>query len=364
VLAYIPLYSASEQEEKSFSALQKSFYVKDKDEFDKECNLFLKNYPKSDYVPDVRLLSADKETDVELSVKKYSSIVANYGRFAGREYAQYRICQILDLRSKWKELKSETAKGIKLFPNGRYNTDFRFMHIAALIMLEEYNNAKEEIIKITEKSRELETLCLAISYLAEIEKKRSGNAKPYLNNLKELADGFKKSEIYPSILFCLCLFYDEKKDYDKAFSAYSDVVKMYPASPEADMSAAGIERIKKFNPKKTAYIPDIKAIKNTDNIDISPEHDINKDANANFFSVAIGPFTRSNDADSVLKLVKDYDEVRKIKLAYGYMIYLGEYRDTDNALAARIRLAEEYGINGNIVRFSVQGSKSYIYEDR
>ena len=364
LLIYIPLHSASEQEEKAFNALQKSFYGKDKDEFDKDCNLFLKNFPKSGYVPDARLLLADKETDVELSVKKYSSVVANYSRFHGREYAQYRICQILDLRSKWKDLKTEAAKGIKLFPTGRYNSDFRFMYITSLIMLEEYNNAKEEIIKITENSRELETLAIAISYLAEIEKKRSGNAKPYLNNLKELAEGFKKSEIYPSILFRLGLFYDEKKDYDRAFSAYSDIVKMFPASPEADMSAAGIERIKKFNPQKTAYIPDIKAIKNTDNIDLSPEHDINKDANANFFSVAIGPFTRLNDADSVLKLVKDYDDVRKIKVAYGYMIYLGEYRDTDNALAARIRLAEEYGINGNIVRFSVQGNKSYIYEDR
>jgi hypothetical protein len=46
------------------------------------------------------------------------------------------------------------------------------------------------------------------------------------------------------------------------------------------------------------------------------------------------------------------------------MIYLGQYRDTDSALEIRIRLAEEYGINGNIVRFSIQGDKSYIYEDR
>ena len=371
VLLYIPLYSSNEQGEAAFSALQKSFKVKDKADFDKEANLFLKNYPKSDYVPDVRLLLADKETDVELSVKKYSSVVANYSRFAGREYAQYRICQILDLRSKWKDLKVETAKGIRLFPSGRYINDFRFMYITSLIMLEEYNIAKEETIKITENTRDLETLSIAISYLAEIEKKMSGNARPYLNSLRELAEGFKKSEIYPSILYRLAFFYDEKKDYDRAYSAYSDIVKMFPTSPEAEMSAWEIERIKKFNPQKTAYIPDIKTIKNTDNIDLSPEHDIKKDnikedTDKNFFSVAIGPFTRLKDADDALRLLKDYDSdsTRKIKVAYGYMIYLGQYRDTDSALETRIRLAEEYGINGNIVRFSVQGDKSYIYEDR
>jgi len=366
VLLYIPLYSYNEQEEIAFSALQKSFTAKEKDDFDKEANLFLKNYPKSDYVPDVRLLLADKETDVELSVKKYSSVVANYSRFAGREYAQYRICQILDLRSKWKDLKIETAKGIKLFPSGRYINDFRFMYITSLIMLEEYNSAKEETIKITENTRDFETLSIAISYLAEIEKKMSGNARPYLNSLRELAEGFKKSEIYPSILYRLAFFYNEKKDYDKAYSAYSDIIKMFPASPEANMSAREIERIKKFNPKKVTYIPDIKTIKNTDNIDLSPEYDIKKDNNTNFFSVAIGPFTRLRDADDALRLIKDYDSdsTRKIKLSYGYMIYLGQYRDTDSALETRIRLAEEYGINGNIVRFSVQGDKSYIYEDR
>ncbi|MCL2154959.1 MAG: hypothetical protein FWH53_04760 [Leptospirales bacterium] len=370
VLLYIPIYSYNEQEEIAFSALQKSFKAKEKDDFDKEASLFLKNYPKSDYVPDVRLLLADKETDVELSVKKYSSVVANYSRFAGREYAQYRICQILDLRSKWKDLKVETAKGIKLFPSGRYINDFRFMYITSLIMLEEYNIAKEETIKITENTRDLETLSIAISYLAEIEKKMSGNARAYLHSLRELAEGFKKSEIYPSILFRLALFHDEKKDYDRAYSAYSDIVKMFPTSPEANMSAREIERIKKFNPKKAAYIPNIRTIQNTDNIDLSPEHDLKKDNikkdNTNFFSVAIGPFTKLKDADDALRLIKDYDSdsTRKIKVAYGYMIYLGQYRDTDSALETRIRLAEEYGINGNIVRFSVQGDKSYIYEDR
>jgi tetratricopeptide (TPR) repeat protein len=364
LLGIFPLHSSG-QEDAAFRVLQKSFKVKDKDDFDKEGSLFLKNYPKSEHVPDVRLLLADRETDVELSVKKYSVVVANYSQFAGREYAQYRICQILDLISKWKDLKTETAKGIKLFPSGRYGNEFRFMHITSLIMLEEYKSAKEETIKITENTRDFETLSIAISYLAEIEKKLSGNAKPYLNNLRELAEGFKKSEIYPSILFRLALFHDEKKDYNRAYSAYSDIVKMFPASPEAHMSAKEIERIKKFNPKRTAYIPDMQTIKNTDNIDLSPEHEISKDDNnTNFFSVAIGPFTKLNEADNVLRLIKGYDEARKVKVSYGYMIYLGEYRDTDNALETRIRLAEEYGINGNIVRFSVQGDKSYIYEDR
>jgi hypothetical protein len=139
---------------------------------------------------------------------------------------------------------------------------------------------------------------------------------------------------------------------------------MFPVSPEAVMSARELERIKKFNPKKTAYIPDIKTIKNMDNIDLSPEQEIKKEDDTNFFSVAIGPFTKLKDTDDVLRLIKSYDPARKIKVSYGHMIYLGQYKDTDSALETRIRLAQEYGINGNIVRFSVQGDRSYIYEDR
>lgn len=364
VLFCTPLYPAADSAENSYRALQKSFSLTDKDDFEKEGSLFLKRYPDSSRVPDVRLLLADKESDTELAVEKYRAVIKNYSKFPGREYALYRICQILDLKSKWKDLRIESANGIKLFPSGNYLDDFRFMHITACLMLEDYDTARDEAFKITEHTHDFETLSRAIFLLAEAERKISGNSRSYIYNLKELAAGFDKSEIYPSIIFRLAVFYEEKKDIDRSYSAYYDIVEFFPSSPEADMAKPKIEKLKKLNPKKINYMPDNLTVNSTVDLDLNPEYELKKEKDESYYSVAIGPYTRLNDTAGVIKLLKYYDSIRKVKTAYGYMIYLGRYSDADSALDTRIRLAEEYGINGNIVRFSEHEKKSYIYEDR
>lgn len=358
-----PLYSA-DQSEAEYEVLRKSFSTKDKDSFNKDGMLFLKNFPESMRVPDVRLLLAEKENDIDLALRKYSIVIKNYRNFPKREYALLRICQILDLKSKWKELQIESSEGIRLFPAGEYLSEFRFMHITALIMLEQYNYAKNETIKITEQTHDFETLSRAIFLLAEIEKKTSGNSRSYIYNLRELALGFKKSSIYPSIIFKLALFYDQKNELDKAYSAYSDITELFPDSPESDMSIQRIEKLKISKPKKVSYMPDSLTVKNTEELDLSPEYEVKNKTEENYYSVAIGPYTRLNDTTGVIRLLKYYNDVRKVKTSYGYMIYLGKHTDAESALGTRIRLAEEYGINGNIVRFSVHKNKSYIYEDR
>ena len=364
VLFCAPLFPASNPDDAAYKTLQKSCRSKDKDDFEKESSIFLKKFPDSTHIPEVKMLLADNEGDTELAVEKYRAIIKNYPKFSGREPAHFKMCQIFDLKSKWKELRAESANGIRLFPAGNYLDDFRFMHITSCLMLEDYNTARDESIKITEHTHDFETLSRAIYLLAEAERKTSGNSRPYISNLKELAAGFEKSELYPSVIFRLAVFYDEKKDYDRAYSAYSDIAELFPASPEADMAIQRIDRLKKLNPNKMNYMPDNLTVKNTDNLDLSPEYEVKKEKDGNYYSVAIGPFTRLNETAGVIKLLKNYDEIRKVKTAYGYMIYLGNYSDTENALEIRIRLAEEYGINGNIVRFSVHEKKSYIYEDR
>ncbi len=364
VLFCTPLYPASDNAEASYRELKKSYSLKDKDDFEKEGSLFLKRYPDSSHVPDVKLLIADKENDTDLAVEKYRSIVKNYSQYPKREYALYRICQILDLKSKWKELRIESSNGIKIFPRGNYLDDFRFMHITACLMLEDYDTAKEEAVNITEHTHDFETLSRAIFLLAEAERRISGNSKPYIYNLKELAAGFDKSEIYPSVIFRLAVFYEEKKDYNRSYSAYCDIAEFFPTSPESDMAKLKIDQLKKLNPKKISYMPDNLTVNSTVDLDLAPEYDLKKKQDENYYSVAIGPYTRLNDTAGVIKLLKYYDDIRKVKTAYGYMIYMGRYDDADSALETRIRLAEEYGINGNIVRFSVHEKKSYIYEDR
>jgi tetratricopeptide (TPR) repeat protein len=350
--------------ESAFKAVQKSFMVKKNDSFSREANLFLKKYPGNRRIPEVKLMLADKESDPELALEKYRYVLRNYSGFSKRAYALYKICQIIDLKSKWQELRDESAMGIKLFNSGNYINEFRFMHITALIMLEDYSKAKNECIKITDHSHDLDILAKAIYLLAETEHKTGGNSRSYIYNLKELALGFNKSEIYPSVIFRLAGFYEEKKDYDRAYSAYSDITETFPDSPEAELAIQKIGNLKKLNPKKKRYMPDNTLVNETEDLAISPEYDVKKGKNDKYYAVALGPYTKLKDTAGISKFLKSYDNVRKVKTPYGYMLYIGKYEDSESALATRIRLAEEYGINGNIVRFSEKEKKSYIYEDR
>jgi len=362
-LLVMPVSPNPDPADKSFNDLRIYFNSRPGKAFDSSAHDFLKKFPQSRYVPDVRLMLAENEGDAELALEKFRAVVKFYRYYPHRDYALYRICQILDLKSDWKELQIEALSGIRLFPDSPYIFEFKFLYITSCIMLEEYDRAKDECIKITEKTHDYTILSRTIFLLAEIDRKITGNSRAYIYNLRELAAGFKSSEIYPSILFKLGNFYESKDDKDRAFSAYTDIVRNFPESPEAEMSLARIESIKPANPKIVQYIPDMEMVNRTSTIDISPDYAAGNYDNEIYYSITIGPFSRIKDANAIVTLLKNYDHVRIENTTLGHIVYIGKDPDTERALQTRIRLAEEYGINGNIVRFSDHQSRSYIYSD-
>jgi tetratricopeptide (TPR) repeat protein len=361
--AVIPVLAVANNQEKTYKDLVELFRSGSEESFEKSAFSWLKNNPGSAQVPDVRMMLAEIESDTELAVERYRAVLKNYSSYGKRDVALYKLCQILDLKSKWKELRDESAQGIKIFSNGRYGIEFRFMHINSLIMLEDYDKARNETLAITEKTHDFNILARAIFTLSEIDRRTSGNSRSYIYSLRELAAGFNKSELSPSIIYRLAEFYDEKKDFNRAYSAYTDIVKLFPESPEAGMAGAKIEKLKKNNPKIVDYIPDMEMVNNSDRLAILPEYEINEAAEEIYFSVSVGPFTREKEVYSMNRLLKNFPSKRVVKAKSGYFLYIGKFRDTERAYEGRIRLAEEYGINGNIVRFSEQGNRSYIYGD-
>jgi len=363
IAAAVPVFAATNNQEKTYKDLVELFRSGNEESFEKSAFSWLKIYPESAQVPDVRMMLAAIESDTELAVERYRAVVKNYSSYEKRDIALYKLCQILDLKSKWKELRDESAQGIKLFSDGRYGIEFRFMHINSLIMLENYDTARNETLAITEKTHDFNTLARAIFTLSEIDKRTSGNSRSYIYSLRELAAGFNKSELSPSIIYRLAEFYDEKKDLNRAYSAYTGIVKLFPESPEAGMAAAKIEKLKKNNPKIVDYIPDMEMVNNSDRLAILPEYEVNETAEEIYFSVSVGPFTREKEVQNMNRLLKNFPSKRIVKAKSGYFLYIGKFMDTERAYEGRIRLAEEYGINGNIVRFSEQGNRSYIYGD-
>ncbi|MBN2040738.1 MAG: tetratricopeptide repeat protein [Spirochaetes bacterium] len=332
----------------------------------RNANEFFKRYPQSNYIADVRLLLAENETDADKAINQFRILVDKYRYFEKRDIAQYRICEILYLMSKWKTLENESIKGIRLFRQSEYTLQYKFFLAKAYIQLEKYDAAKNVCLDIIERDHSYNTLSSTLILLSYINRNILGLSRSYLNNLNEIITGFGDSSSMPAALFLLGRYYESKADYNKAYSAYTDLVRNFPRSPEARFSDKQLDRIAKYNPVKTGYLPDKETIRNTDRIDIQPEIDIdnNDEKSGVQYSISLGPFDKISSAREIKKLInKDFRPVEIAGVKNGYMLYAGKFSDIDMAANTRIRLAEEFGINGNIVRIIKDANNIYIYEE-
>jgi tetratricopeptide (TPR) repeat protein len=335
---------------------------------------FLKDFPKSSLIADVRLILADNEADPLKAIEQFRALVNKYAYFKKRDYAQYKICEILYLQSKWNDLKIDSQKGIELFEKSEYLVKFKFFLAKALIHLEQFDAAKKVCIDITKSDHSYSNLSDALMLLSYINRNMYGISKSYLYSLSEIISGFKDSGNMPAALYLLGRYYQSKNDYNKAYSAYSDVVSEFPKSPEAGFSKKELSAIAQYNPSKTGYLPDKEAIKKSDNIDIQPEIDIddteenalnNKNAKSDIqYSISLGPFDNIKSAREIKNLIsKDFQPVEIAEVKNGFFIYAGRFAGIDSALKTKIRLAEEFGINGSIVKIIKDSKKIYIYEE-
>ena len=100
----------------------------------------------------------------------------------------------------------------------------------------------------------------------------------------------------------------------------------------------------------------------TESIDISPEKDAPEDTEATvYYAISVGPFNSMKIVNGIKKELVDFDQIKTVRLSSGYALYVGRCRDEESALELRVRLAEEVGINGRIVRISAGDRQSFIY---
>jgi tetratricopeptide (TPR) repeat protein len=336
-----------------------------KEELAQTAKEFFKEYPGSNLIADVRLILAEKEQDPDQALCQFRILVDKYRYFDKRDYAQYKVCEILYLQSKWNELEQEARKGISLVREGAHLVKYKFFLAKALIRQEEFDKAKEVCLDITETDHTYDTLSDALLLLSYINRNIYGMSGSYLYSLSEIISGFRESGSMPAALYMLGRYYESRAEYDKAYSAYTDLVNDFPRSPESESSRRQLEKIARYNPVKTAYMPDKEKIRNTD-IDIQPEIDISDEAKGAVvqYSISLGPFYSINNAKKIKELIEnDFQPVEIIRLRNAYSIHAGRFVDTDSAVNTKIRLAEEFGINGNIVKIVRQGNNIYRYEE-
>jgi len=328
-------------------------------------NNFFKRYPKSRHIADIRLILAENEANPSKAIYKYRVLVDKFRFFNRRDYVQYRICEIYYLLSRWNELSRESLKGINLFKKSAYLTKFKFFLSKANIHQEKFYKARalcNDIIKTDHNYSNLSEALLLISYT---NRNIYGYSRKYISGLKEIVIGFKNSELVPSGIYLLGRYYERKRDYDRSYSAYSDLLKRFPRAPESIFARKRLQRIKKYKPRLINYIPDKKIIESSDSIDIHPEIELNNNeytARDIRYSISLGPFFNLRNAMEIKKLIKSaFNPIKIVKLKRHFTIYVGRLISTDTALSMKIRLAEEYGLNGKIVRIIRNSNTQYIY---
>jgi len=348
-------------EQQCLDAIRKLAKENDRVAVNRRAAEFLKNFPESSLVPDVRLILADVETSPDESIAKYRIVATKYKYYSKRDYARFRICETEYLQSRWQDLVADAREGLKLDPCA-YADRFRFFLIIGLIHREEFDAAEKECRRLIDGNHDYQSMARSLLILSHIYRSTSGLSREYINAIRETALGYGDADAYPAALFLLGEFYEQKSMYDESYSAYTDLTLRYPGSPEAVEAAKRAKALMKHNPRRVFYLPGKKIVDNTESIAITPETDVpDKNGSSSYYSISVGPFSSVKNANRIKSLLKEFEFIKTVRLKKGYSLYVGKSPDEESAMKLKVRLAEEYGINGNLVRISGNGQRSYIY---
>lgn len=361
LLASPTVQKGAKTEQEYLSAVRERAKLNDGDGVKKQSSEFFKLYPESPLIPDVRLVLAEFEESPEGSIAKYRVLVNKYGYYRKRDYALLRICEIEYLQARWKELGPDARAGLDLAAGG-YKNDFRYFLIISQIHSGEYDTAEKECRGLIDTDHDYNNMARSLLILAHIHRNTSGLSREYITTIREIAVGYDRSDALPATLYLLGEFYEKKGMFDESFSAYSDLAAKYPGSPEATEAAKRIGTLMKHTPRRVRYLPGETIFALTDNIDIRPETEIpEENQGPSFYSISVGPFPSAKSANGIRALLTGFDFMKMVRLKNGYALYVGKGPDEEAAMKLKMRLAEEYGINGRIVRISGDGQRSYIY---
>ena len=110
-------------------------------------------------------------------------------------------------------------------------------------------------------------------------------------------------------------------------------------------------------------IPDKNSIERAQKIDLAYRGEQDKNESRTYYSVAIGPLDTEKRAAEIYKILKKFGTIKTVRRDEGFFHYLGSLATVQQALSLNVSVAEEYGINGSIVRFAGDENQRYIYRE-
>lgn len=324
-----------------------------------EIKKFSEKYPGSRRKAALLFLYADLPVNVNESIKRHRAVIKTGDRNF-TELSYRRICQIYYLQSSWDRLKVEAESGANL--GGPRQADFIKFLISASVETGDYDRAEDLSYRLMSQNREFQRLASTLNTLSFIKKIQTGYSRDYIYRLRETATGFSESDIFQTTLFLLGDFHEKTGSPERAYSAYVDLITHFPGSPEAELARSRLYEFKEKNLSRKGYIPKKEQVQARDPIDISPDSPVDESAGSEYYSLSIGPFDSSRESDRVAKMLDGFS-LKRIKTENGYLLFAGRFESRENAYRLRIRVAEEYGINGHIVMIAEKNGRIFVYGD-
>lgn len=324
---------------------------------------FLRAYPASPLVPKVRFLMALYQEDPRRALGEFHYIRTSYPSFDELDRVQFHICELQYLTGQWVNLEKEARYSISKYKRSSLYLSYHFFLSLSLLYQRKYDESEQVAEHILEISRSTGNRGRAHLLTAHTSARTLGYSREFIHHVMRVFRYYEGTPLHPASMMLTGLFHEAWGKYSEAWSAYTDLIRRYPRSPEALKARHRIETIPAAYRKEVEYMPDEKMVKETDAFMIRPARPVTEDTTSSRmdYVLYIGPYPSQQRAQAAVPALKGYGRIRIIQMRFGYIILLGEFNSTDEAMSARVRLSEEQDIESRIVRVQKSDSRYYIY---
>jgi hypothetical protein len=307
-----------------------------------QCGQYLKKFKTSPHSNEIRIIAVKHEELPVASLAYCISLVKSGISNPEKIKAYLWMCNVYYLSSRFEDCADASLKALSLSPKGDDKKIFALLRIRSLILLQEYEKAAV-LIKAHKKILENEADNLSSEIVM-----RTGEGHDPLNGKKEMP---------PTRLYMLAHKFELEHNNDFAFSAYKDLKNKYPRSPEAMVSASVFASLEKSGAKYSSSYN-----RKSSSLHLTPDYAVDTVEQSKIYAVLIGPIYDLNEAKGIKKeMTPDFAGILLVRGKDGFYLYVGNEPSAEKALALKIRIAEEYALNGKIALRKEESGREYIY---
>jgi hypothetical protein len=151
--------------------------------------------------------------------------------------------------------------------------------------------------------------------------------------------------------------FEQEHQNDFAYSAYRDLRTKFPRSPEAMVSSAVYASLEKSGANYSSNYSS-----KSSRFNLTPEYTVEETTQSLVYAVLIGPVYDLKEAQGIKKeMTPDFNGILLVRGKDGFYLYVGSEPSAEKALALKVRIAEEYALNGKIALKKEESGREYIY---